>query len=40
MAAIINEINKTQKKHIVTLENPIEFVHPNKMSFFTQRDIP
>lgn len=40
LAALINEINKSQKKHIITLENPIEFVHTNKMSFFTQRDIP
>lgn len=39
MAALINEVNKTQKKHIVTLEDPVEYVHPNKMSFFTHREV-
>lgn len=27
LACIINEINKTQEKHIITLEDPIEFLH-------------
>lgn len=40
LAAIINEINKNYRKHIITLENPVEFVHKNNKSFFTQRDIP
>ena len=40
LAAMINEINKNYRKHIITLENPVEFVHENKKSFFTQRDIP
>src|SRR4051812_28642428 len=30
LAAILNEINETQPVHVVTLEDPIEFVHPTK----------
>ncbi len=39
LAAMINYINDTQKKHIVTIEDPLEFVHPNKQCLFTQREI-
>jgi len=39
LAAIINEINVTKKKHIITIEDPIEFVHPDKQSLFNQRSI-
>ena len=39
MAAIINYINRNYKKHIVTLENPIEFLHRDLNSSVTQRDI-
>ena len=39
MASIINEINETHKKHIITLEDPIEFQHENKKSIFSQREI-
>jgi twitching motility protein PilT len=39
LAAIINEINETYAKHIVTIEDPIEFVHPNKRSVFSQREV-
>ncbi len=39
MAAIINHINEAQDKHIVTIEDPLEFVHPNKRAIFTQREI-
>ena len=39
MAAIINYINRNSKKHIVTLENPIEFLHRDLNSSITQRDI-
>lgn len=39
MAAIINYINRNSKKHIVTLENPIEFLHRDLNSSVTQRDI-
>ncbi|HVR76593.1 MAG TPA: PilT/PilU family type 4a pilus ATPase, partial [Planctomycetota bacterium] len=39
LAAILDYINVNQKKHIVTIEEPIEFVHKNKKSFFTQREV-
>jgi len=38
-AAIINEINKTSKKHIVTIEDPIEYVHKNQSSIVEQREV-
>ncbi len=39
IAAIVNEINKTKKKHIITLEEPIEFVYKNEKSIINQREI-
>jgi twitching motility protein PilT len=39
MAAIVNHINQTQQKHIVTLENPIEFLHRDINCSVTQREI-
>jgi len=39
MAAIINHINQTLNKHIITLENPIEFLHRDLQSSVTQREI-
>jgi len=39
MAAIINQINATLNKHIVTLENPIEFLHRDLNCSVTQREI-
>ena len=39
MAAIVNHINQTEHKHIVTLENPIEFLHRDINSSVTQREI-
>jgi twitching motility protein PilT len=39
MAALINRINATTSKHIVTLENPIEFLHRDLKSSVTQREI-
>jgi twitching motility protein PilT len=39
MAAIINHINQHHNKHIVTLENPIEFLHRDLQSSVTQREI-
>jgi len=39
MAALINEINENQKKHIITIEDPIEFQHENKRSIFSQREV-
>lgn len=39
MAALIDCINRTQQKHIVTLENPIEFLHRDINCSLTQREI-
>ena len=39
LAAIIDRINTTYAKHIVTIEDPIEFVHPAKLSTFSQREV-
>jgi len=40
LAAIIDYINSNYTKHIITVEEPIEFVHPNKKSIITQREVP
>ena len=39
MAAIVELFNRTRQKHIVTLENPVEFLHRDNKSSITQRDI-
>jgi twitching motility protein PilT len=39
MAAIVHRINSTMNKHIVTLENPIEFLHRDVSSSVTQREV-
>ena len=39
MAAIVHHINQTLNKHIVTLENPIEFLHRDLNSSVTQREV-
>ncbi len=39
VAAIVNAINSNMNKHIVTLENPIEFLHRDLQSSVTQREI-
>ncbi len=39
IASILEHINLTQKKHIVTIEDPIEYVFKSKKSIFTQRQI-
>jgi twitching motility protein PilT len=39
LAAIIDVINRTRPGHILTIEDPIEFVHRNKRSVVTQREI-
>jgi twitching motility protein PilT len=40
LAALIDYINSNYSRHIVTIEEPIEFVHPNKRSVITQREVP
>lgn len=39
LAAIINEINQNHQKHILTIEDPIEFVHKGKRSIINQREL-
>ena len=39
LACIIDEINRTQEKHIITLEDPLEFLHRHKKSIVSQREI-
>ncbi|WP_026841387.1 type IV pilus twitching motility protein PilT [Citrifermentans bremense] len=39
LAAMIDLINSTRREHILTLEDPLEFIHENKMSLFNQRQI-
>ncbi len=39
LAALLNEINETQPVHVVTLEDPIEFVHPKGKATFNQREL-
>jgi len=39
LAAVINLINETKNYHIITIEDPIEFVHPNRRCLIHQREI-
>lgn len=39
LAALINEINSTSRKHIITIEDPIEFLHKPLKSVITQRQV-
>lgn len=39
LAAIINEINEQSSVHIVTLEDPVEYTHPQKQSTINQREL-
>jgi len=39
LAALINTINETYSKHIITLEDPVEYVHPHKKGTVNQREM-
>ena len=39
LAALLNELNEKKSMHIVTLEDPVEFVHPQKKATFNQREM-
>lgn len=39
LAAMIDHLNATEARHIMTLEDPIEFVHPNRLALINQREI-
>jgi len=39
LASMLHEINITERRHIITIEDPVEFVHKNIKSLFSQRDV-
>jgi twitching motility protein PilT len=39
LAAVLNEINQTKAAHIVTLEDPVEYIHPHQKATFNQREL-
>ncbi len=39
LASMLHEINLTERRHIITVEDPVEFVHKNIKSLFSQRDV-
>lgn len=39
LAAIIDAINATRRDHIVTIEDPVEYLHNSKLSYVTQREV-
>lgn len=39
LASVIDAINKTQNKHIITIEDPIEFIHKHNKSIVSQREV-
>ena len=39
LAAILDEVNNTKPVHVVTLEDPVEFIHPPKLATFNQREM-
>ncbi len=39
LAALLDHVNRTKRRHVITIEEPIEFVHKNRRSFFSQREV-
>ncbi len=39
LAAMLDHINSTRSDHVITIEDPIEFVHPSKKCLFNQREV-
>jgi twitching motility protein PilT len=39
LAAVLNEINENRSVHVITLEDPVEYVHPQKRATFNQREL-
>ena len=39
LSALLNEINMTEHKHIITVEDPVEFIHQNKKCLFSHRNV-
>jgi len=39
LAALVDTINRTRRDHILTIEDPIEYIHNSKMAYVTQREV-
>ena len=39
LAALVDFVNRNRSDHIITIEDPIEFVHPNKSCLINQREV-
>ncbi|MEA3418987.1 MAG: type IV pilus twitching motility protein PilT [Campylobacterota bacterium] len=39
LAAMLNEINEKEQKHVITVEDPVEFIHTNKKCVFSHRGV-
>ncbi|MDR3150810.1 MAG: type IV pilus twitching motility protein PilT [Candidatus Peribacteria bacterium] len=39
MASLISKITTTMRKHIITIEDPIEYIFPNDLSIVEQREV-
>nr|WP_317362625.1 PilT/PilU family type 4a pilus ATPase [uncultured Blautia sp.] len=39
LACMVDKINNTMERHIITLEDPLEFLHPHKKSIVSQREV-
>lgn len=39
LAAIVDRLNKTYSRHVITIEDPVEFVHQNRNSLFSHREV-
>lgn len=39
LAAMLDHVNRTREDHVITIEDPIEFVHPNKSCLVNQREV-
>src|SRR6266403_4484525 len=39
LAAVLNDINHTKPVHVITLEDPVEFIHPQETATFNQREL-
>ena len=40
LACLLDRVNETRKGHIITVEDPVEFLHPNKECLVNQRQVP
>ncbi len=39
LAALLNEVNLYEHRHIITIEDPVEFIHTNKKALFSHRNV-